>query len=93
MSINSRVGSATSYATAVQNLSERQQALVTLQQNMTSGKKINRSSDDPTSAAQAERAGTRISRIAADGSAYAHRPYVSTTVSKQPDDIGRARQE
>ena len=66
MSINSRVGSATSYATAVQNLSERQQALVTLQQNMTSGKKINRSSDDPTSAAQAERAGTRISRIAAD---------------------------
>lgn len=66
MSTNSRVGTATSYATALQNLSQRQQGLVTLQQNMTSGLKINRTSDDPTGAAQAERAGTRIARIAAD---------------------------
>ena len=66
MSINSRIGSASAYNAAVQNLSDRQNALVTLQQNMTSGKKINRASDDPTGAAQAERAGTRIARIAAD---------------------------
>jgi flagellar hook-associated protein 3 FlgL len=61
-----RVGSATAYATAVQNLSDRQNALVTLQQNMTSGKRVNRSSDDPTAAAEAERASTRIARITAD---------------------------
>ena len=66
MSINSRIGTASAYASAVQNLSDRQNGLVTLQQNMTSGKKINRASDDPTGAAQAERATTRISRIAAD---------------------------
>ena len=66
MSSASRIGSATTYATAIQNLSDRQNALVTLQQNMTSGLKINRASDDPTGAAQAERATTRIARIAAD---------------------------
>lgn len=66
MSINSRIGTANAYSAAVSNLSERQQSLVTLQQNMTSGKRINRTSDDPTSAAQAERANTRIARIAAD---------------------------
>jgi len=61
-----RSGSANTYDTAVRNISMRQNALSTLQENLTSGKKIVRASDDPTGAASAERALTRISRIAAD---------------------------
>ena len=41
----------------------RQTSLVNLQENLTSGKRVVRASDDPVSAAQAERALTRISRI------------------------------
>src|SRR5512133_91259 len=61
-----RLGSANAYDNALRNLSARQSALSTLQENLTSGKKVVRASDDPTGAAQAERAMTRISRIATD---------------------------
>jgi len=61
-----RVGSANSYDLAVRNISGRQTALSNLQANLTSGKKIVQTADDPTGAAQAERALTRISRIATD---------------------------
>jgi flagellar hook-associated protein 3 FlgL len=62
----SRVGTASSYATAINTLNTRQSSLSQLQQNLTSGKRVLRASDDPTSAAQAERATTRIARIASD---------------------------
>jgi flagellar hook-associated protein 3 FlgL len=58
-----RLGSANSYDNALRNLTTRQNALSALQENVTSGKKIVRSSDDPTGAGQAERATTRIERI------------------------------
>ncbi len=61
-----RLGSANSYDLAVRNISGRQTALSNLQANLTSGKKIVQTADDPTGAAQAERALTRISRIATD---------------------------
>ncbi|NDP39574.1 MAG: flagellar hook-associated protein 3 [Rhodoferax sp.] len=61
-----RLGSANTYDNALRNLSARQSALSNLQENLTSGKKVVRASDDPTGAAQAERALTRISRIATD---------------------------
>lgn len=61
-----RLGSANTYDTSVRNISSRQTALSNLQANLTSGKKIVQASDDPTGAAQAERALTRISRIATD---------------------------
>jgi len=61
-----RLGSANTYDNALRNLSRRQSALSNLQENLTSGKKVVRASDDPTGAAQAERAMTRISRIATD---------------------------
>jgi len=61
-----RLGSANTYDTAISNISARQSALSNLQENLTSGKKVVRASDDPTGAAQAERAMTRISRIATD---------------------------
>ncbi|WP_295851884.1 flagellar hook-associated protein FlgL [uncultured Xylophilus sp.] len=71
MSYANRLGSATTYASAIQNIARRQVELAGLQENMTSGKRVNRASDDPTSAAQAERATTRIARIAADQRALA----------------------
>ncbi len=58
-----RVSTATMYDSSVRNLSARQKTLVDLQENLTSGKRVVRPSDDPVAAAQAERALTRISRI------------------------------
>ena len=58
-----RVGTANMYDNAIRNVSARQTSLVNLQENLTSGKRVVRASDDPVSAAQAERALTRISRI------------------------------
>nr|WP_295771202.1 flagellar hook-associated protein FlgL [Rhodoferax sp.] len=62
----SRLGTANTYDTARSNLLERQTALSNLQEQLTSGKRVNTASDDPTAAAQAERAMTRISRIQTD---------------------------
>lgn len=61
-----RVGTSTMYDSAVQNLGARQKTLVDLQENLTSGKRVVRPSDDPVAAAQAERAMTRIARIQAE---------------------------
>lgn len=61
-----RLGSANTYDNALRNLSTRQSALSSLQENLTSGKRVVRASDDPTGAAQAERAMNRINRIATD---------------------------
>lgn len=58
-----RVGTANMYDNSIRNVSARQTSLVNLQENLTSGKRVVRASDDPVSAAQAERALTRISRI------------------------------
>jgi len=74
-----RLGSANTYDNALRNLSARQSALSSLQENLTSGKKVVRASDDPTGAAQAERAMTRISRIATDQRALeAQRSAIAT---------------
>lgn len=62
----SRLGSANTYDNSVRNLQTRQTNLSNLQENLTSGKRVTRPSDDPTSAAQAERAMNRIARIATD---------------------------
>lgn len=61
-----RLSSANSYDSSLRNLSERQAKLSSLQENLTTGKKIVRASDDPTGAALAERAMTRLSRIQTD---------------------------
>jgi flagellar hook-associated protein 3 FlgL len=62
----SRLGSANAYDNALRNLQNRQTSLSNLQENLTSGKKITSASDDPTGAAQAERAMNRIARISTD---------------------------
>jgi len=61
-----RTASANTYDNAIRNITSRQSALSALQENLTSGKQVNRPSDDPTGAANAERALTRISRVATD---------------------------
>lgn len=62
----SRLGTANSYDSAITNLTRRQNGLSHLQEQLTSGKRVVRASDDPTAAAQAERAMTRIERIKTD---------------------------
>lgn len=58
-----RLASANTYENAVRTLNARNAGLASLQENLSSGKRVLRPSDDPTAAAQAERALTRISRI------------------------------
>lgn len=68
MSVTSfaRLGTANSYDNTLSNLQARQNSLSTLQEQLTSGKRVTNPSDDPTAAAQAERALNRLSRIASD---------------------------
>jgi len=62
----SRLGTANAYDSTVANLQSRQNSLSNLQESLSSGKKVNTPSDDPTGAAQAERALNRLARIATD---------------------------
>jgi flagellar hook-associated protein 3 FlgL len=62
----SRLGSANAYDNTLANLTTRQNNLANLQESLSSGKKVTTPSDDPTGAAQAERALNRLSRIATD---------------------------
>ena len=61
-----RVSTANRYETAVDSLQRRQQDMVEAQTQMTSGKRINRPSDDPAGAARAERAFISQQRIQSD---------------------------
>lgn len=61
-----RLGTANTYDNTLQNLYKRQADLANQQEKLTSGKNVNRASDDPTAAATAERALTRISRVATE---------------------------
>jgi flagellar hook-associated protein 3 FlgL len=61
-----RLGTANTYDKALQNIFTRQSELASQQEKLTSGKNINRLSDDPLGAAQAERALTRLSRVASE---------------------------
>ena len=58
-----RLGSANAYDGALGKLTSHQATLADLQEKLTAGKRVLRASDDPTAAAQAERAQTRIGRI------------------------------
>jgi flagellar hook-associated protein 3 FlgL len=71
MTLAARLGSANTYDIAVRNIMTRQSNLAGLQENLTSGKKVVRASDDPTGAALAERAIMRLARIETDQRALA----------------------
>jgi flagellar hook-associated protein 3 FlgL len=66
MAAITRLGTASAFSSSVSNITARQAALSELNNKLTAGKRIVRASDDPTGASQAERALTRISRIATD---------------------------
>ena len=87
-----RLGSANTYDNALRNLQTRQTSLANLQENLTSGKKITSPSDDPTGAAQAERAMTRITRIATDQRALEAQRNSITTAEGTLGDITSALQ-
>ena len=89
---NARLGSANTYDTAVRNITSRQTALSALQENLTSGKRVVRASDDPTSAAIAERALTRIGRIATDQRALASQVNAITQAESVLGDVTDALQ-
>lgn len=58
-----RLGTANTYDNTLANLTSRQAGLSDLQEKLSAGKKVIRASDDPTGAAQAERAMTRKARV------------------------------
>lgn len=58
-----RLGTANTYDNTLANLTSRQAGLADLQEKLSAGKKVIRASDDPTGAAQAERALTRTGRV------------------------------
>ena len=61
-----RIGTANGYDTALDQLYKRQADMLTQQEQISSGLRVNRASDDPIAAAQAERAMVRLSRIETD---------------------------
>lgn len=61
-----RLSTAFRYEQSISNLQQRQQELSTAQMQLTSGKRVNAASDDPTAAARAERALASMARSDAD---------------------------
>lgn len=64
-----RITTAFAFESSLGNLQRRQQALVQSQEQLTSGKRVRRASDDPAAAAQAERALAALSRAESQGRA------------------------
>jgi flagellar hook-associated protein 3 FlgL len=58
-----RLGTANAFDRTLLNITNRQASLAELQEKLSAGKKVLRASDDPTGAAQSERAQTRITRV------------------------------
>ena len=58
-----RISTATTFDAAIDRLAQRQAELGDAQQHLSSGKRVNRASDDPTGAARAERALASVSRV------------------------------
>jgi len=61
-----RLSTANLYDTSIANLQRRQQSLAQQQEQLTSGKRVQLASDDPTGAARAERALAAIGRVDAN---------------------------
>ena len=87
-----RLATANTYDNALRNITQRQSALSGLQENLTSGKRVVRASDDPSSAAQAERALTRMSRIVTDQRALASQTDAIAIAESTLGDVTNALQ-
>jgi flagellar hook-associated protein 3 FlgL len=81
-----RLGTANVYDATLSNLLQRQSSLSSLQEQVSAGKRVIRASDDPAAAVQAERANTRIERVATEQRALmAQRNVVAMTESTLGD--------
>lgn len=61
-----RISTANGYQASLDSLMSRQSTLSTTQEQMTTGKRVNRASDDPAAAARSERAQAAVSRSTAN---------------------------
>jgi flagellar hook-associated protein 3 FlgL len=64
-----RVATANTFDRTIQNINRRQSELAQAQEQLSSGKRINRASDDAVAATLAERAQNRLARVQADQTA------------------------
>lgn len=62
----SRISTAQAFDSSLQQLQKRQAELSEMQSQLTTGKRVNRASDDPTAAARAERALASVAHVEAD---------------------------
>lgn len=87
--MSNRIATANMYDNGLRNIGARQTSLSGLQENLTSGKRVVRASDDPVAAAQAERSLTRISRIQVEQRALeVQRNAIAQAESSLGDAIG-----
>lgn len=82
-----RVGTAHSYDTTVSNLTKRQSELSALQERLSTGKRVQRASDDPVAAVLSEAAQNRLSRAEADQRAI---QASRTSISQAESALGEA---
>ncbi|NWG74589.1 MAG: flagellar hook-associated protein FlgL [Rubrivivax sp.] len=88
-----RVTTAYTFNASVDTLQRRQQDLMERQLQLTSGKRVQRASDDPTSAARAERALAAISRTEAEQRAIEASRNVMTLAESALGDAGELLQQ
>lgn len=86
--MSTRLATSNTYDNALNQLTTRQSQLSRLQEQLTASKRVLRPSDDPTGAAQAERAQTRMARVTADQRALeVQRNAVATAESTLGDAV------
>lgn len=88
-----RVSTANMFDNALRNLASRQTGLSNLQENLTSGKRVVRASDDPVAAAQAERALNRLARNDTDVRALGNQRNTMALAESTLGQAGDAIQE
>jgi flagellar hook-associated protein 3 FlgL len=87
-----RISTANSYDTGINTLMQRQVDMTNLQNQLTTGKRVNQASDDPAAAAQAERALAAQGQIAASQSAVAASQTIMTQTESALGDAGNLLQ-
>ncbi|RYZ07664.1 MAG: flagellar hook-associated protein 3 [Comamonadaceae bacterium] len=88
-----RLGTANTYDHGLRQLTARQAQMSKLQEQLTAGKTILRPSDDPTGAAQAERARTRMARVDTDQRALDVQRNAMATAESTLGDAVKAMQD
>ena len=88
-----RISTSNAYSGALDNLMSRQDTLTESQEQLTSGKRVNKASDDPTSAARAERARALEARTTASARAVDASSNAMTLTESALGDAGDLLQQ